>query len=56
MKTREELKNTYIEINGNEKLSRVVQEKLFAMGLMWIGVMGMKKNITQLLIILKRSI
>lgn len=36
MKTKEELKNTYIEINGNEKLSRAVQEKLFEMGFKWI--------------------
>jgi hypothetical protein len=36
MKTKEELKNTYIAINGNEKLSKAVQEKLFEMGCEWI--------------------
>jgi len=35
MKTKEELKNTYIEINGNEKLSKAVQERLFEMGYEW---------------------
>lgn len=36
MKTKEQLKNTYIEINGNEKLSRAVQERLFGMGFEWV--------------------
>jgi len=37
MKTKEALKNTYIEIKGNLKLSKAVQEKLFGMGFEWLG-------------------
>ena len=37
MKTKEDLKNTYIEIRGNKKLSKAVQEKLFEIGFKWHG-------------------